>query len=457
MKESGSVKRWAGVVLAGLVLAGAGLPQVVAASQASGSQQESGSSAKRQRGGAKEAPAAPGPQFSKGFVKKAAPVQNLVNDKKWPEVLAALPGLEAVEGLNQDDRRVISGWRLQALQGSGDTEGLMAAFEQYLADGYAAPEQVGPLHQQLAAWYNSKRDSERTLLHYQAFIDATPSPEPKELETLARLYLQGNRCDEADRWLVRVIGETRTAGRRPEELWFQLRDRCLVELKRDADRLANLEALVRDYPGRDYYSRVIALYRAQSKDDRIVMLNAYRVAVSDQKGGLATVGSYLDYADVALIMGSPGEAVRALERGMRESVVPDAGSNQAVLQEARTALVADSRNLAADAAAAARSQKGEVEVKVGLGYYSKGEYAKTVELVRSGLRKGGVSRVDEAQLLLGAALAELGRADEARAAFEAAAAAAGEGSLMAHIAGLWLARLDRATLATAGDESRSES
>ncbi|TAK54853.1 MAG: tetratricopeptide repeat protein [Gammaproteobacteria bacterium] len=441
MKHRASMADWTRAALTGLlVLAMAGpLPAMAARERA-----------------AKEAPTEPQQQFSKEFVKKAVPVQKLVNDKKWPEVLAALPEIEAIPTLNLDDRKVLSGWKLQALQATGDTEGLMAGFERFLADGFAAPEQVGALHQQLAAWYNSKKDNVKALEHYQAFIDATPDAEAKEIETLARLYLQNNRCEDADRWLVRVIDNTRRAGKRPDELWFQLRDRCLVELKRDDDRLANLEALVAEYPSRDYYSRVVALYRARSGDDKVVMLNAFRVAVSDPLGGLGTVGSYLAYADVALVMGSPGEAVRALERGMREEIVPDAGSNQAALQEARAALAADSRNLAADAAAAAKSAKGEVEVKVGLGYFSKGDYARTVELVRSGLTRGGVARVDDAQLLLGAALLELGRTDEARAAFEAAAAA-GSGSLLGRIAGLWLARLGRVEPAAAVDESRSAS
>lgn len=448
MKESNSTRRWAAAMLAGVMLSTAALMPLATPAAAA----EESRRSKRERAAEAAAPQQP---YSKEFVKKAVPVQKLVNEKKWAEVLQALPEIEAIETLNREDRKVLSGWRLQALQATGDTAGLMAGFERFLEEGFAAADQVGVMHQQLAAWYNSKRDNVRALQHYQAFVDATPTPQPKELETLARLYLQADRCDESDRWLLRVITEARQAGRRPEELWYQLRDRCLVDLKRDDDRLANLEALLADHPSRDYYTRVLALYRARSSDDRVLMLNAYRLAVTDPLGGLGTVGSYLDYADVALVLGSPGEAVRALERGIRDSIVPDAGSNQAVLQEARAALASDSRNLSADAVAAAKNPKGEVEVKVGLGYYSKGDYARTVELVRNGLARGGVTRVDDAQLLLGAALFELGRVDEARAAFEAAAAAAGSNSLLGHVAGLWLARLSREQPAAAGDESRS--
>jgi Flp pilus assembly protein TadD len=72
-------------------------------------------------------------------------------------------------------------------------------------------------------------------------------------------------------------------------------------------------------------------------------------------------------------------------------------------------------------------------------------------VTRRGIAKGGVARLDDANLLLGAALLELGRRDEARAAFEAAAAAAPAGSPMARIAGLWIARTSRTeTAPTAG-------
>jgi tetratricopeptide (TPR) repeat protein len=180
------------------------------------------------------------------------------------------------------------------------------------------------------------------------------------------------------------------------------------------------------------------------------MLNAYRVAVADPMGGLATVGGYLGYADTALVAGSPGEAARSLERGMKEGIVPSAGSNQATLQEAKAAIALDRKSLPGESTAAAKNPKGEVAVKVGLGYYSTGDYEKAVEMVRLGIAKGGVTRLDDANLLLGAALLELGRQDEAKAAFEAAAGAAGSNMYMARIAHLWLMLAGRPETAPTG-------
>jgi uncharacterized protein HemY len=388
-------------------------------------------------------------EYSKEFRKLASKAQEYANEKKWAELLAALPEIEALPSLNQDEKKALATWRLQATQGTGDQDAFAAAIEVFLKEGYTEPDQIGAMHRQLAAHYSNKKDKEKTLHHFRQFVDATPDVEPDELETLGRLYLQSNHYVEAQEWLGKAIDLSVSKGQTPKEAWFQLRDRAFVETKDNAGRLANLESLVSYYPNKEYYSRIVAIYQSESKDDRIVMLNAYRLAVTDPLGGLATVGGYLNYADTALVGGSPGEAQRALERGMKEGIVPNAGTNQQALQEAKTAVAADKRSLPAEAAAAEKNPKGEVGVKVGLGFYSTGDYEQAVALTRKGIAKGGVQRLDDANLLLGAALVELGRADEARAAFDAAVAAAPAGSLTARIAKLWLARVARPAAAPA--------
>jgi tetratricopeptide (TPR) repeat protein len=390
-----------------------------------------------------QAAQAPQANYSKEFRKLGVPVQNMVNEKKWAEVLAALPQFDSLPAPTPDDLKAIATWRLQAAQGSGDSDLFAAAIEEFLAKGYADPQNVGAMHRQLAAHYSARKDSARTLEHFQKYVEAETDVAPEDFETLGRLRMQSNQFAEACQTLGQAIDLARSRNEKPKEMWFQLRDRCFIETKDDAARIANLEALVTQYPNKEYYSRIVALYQTQTNDDRIVMLNAYRVAASDPQGGFATVGGYLGYADTALISGSPGEAQRGLERGIKEGIVPDASANQQLLTQARNAIASDRKSLPGEATSAAKDPKGEVDVKVGLGFFSTGDYAQAVEMIRRGIAKGGVTRLDDANLLLGAALVELGKKDEARAAFEAAKAAAPPGSHLGRIADLWLARLAR--------------
>ena len=398
---------------------------------------------------------AQGPQanYSKEFRKLGAPVQALVNEKKWAEVIAALPQLDTLPAPTPDDLKAIATWRLQATQGVGDDDAFAAAIEEFLAKGYAEPQNVGAMHRQLAAHYSAKKDTAKTLEHFQKYVESDAEVVPDDFETLGRLYLQSNQHAEACQNLGKAIDLAKSRNEKPKEMWFQLRDRCFIETKDDASRLANLEALVGQYPDKEYYGRIVALYQAKSNDDRITMLNAYRVAASDPAGGLATVGAYLGYADTALVSGSPGEAQRGIERGIKEGIVPNASANQQLVAQAKSAVASDKKTLPGEAASAAKNPKGEVDVKVGLGFFSTGDYAQAAELVRRGIAKGGVARLDDANLLLGAALVELGKKDEARAAFEAAKAAAPAGSYLGRIADLWLARIAREATAPAADSA----
>lgn len=388
-----------------------------------------------------EAAAERQPEYSKEFRKRAGKIQKSVQDQEWDEALEGIAELEKLEGLTPDDRQVLYSWKLAGLQATDQREAFMTTIEEYLESGLARPEQIGPMNQQLAAWYNGKKDLEKTVLHYRRFVDVTPDLTAQELDTMGRLYMQSGDNAQGVEWLGRAIAAAGAAGEQPAEVWFQLRDRAYVDLGDAPARLSNLEQLVAHYPKAEYYSRILALYLQGSNEDRLVMVNGYRVAMAD--AGLETVGQYLSYADHAMVLGSPGEAARALKHGMSAGVVPSEGSNQQSLRDAEVAAAADRKNLPRDAESATKNPKGEVDVKVGLGFYSLGEWARTVELVRRGLGKGGVQRIDDANLLLGAALVELGRYDEARAAFEAAAAAAGPESYMARVARLWESYVNR--------------
>ncbi len=390
----------------------------------------------------KEEPAAQEnqPEFSKGFRKAAGPVQKDVTEQKWPEVLAGVAQLEALPELNDDDWRVILNWKLQAQQATGDTDGLMSTLQTWLERGYATPEQKVQFNQNLAAYYSKKEDAEKTMQYYKAFLDANPDPDPQEIAVLGRLYLQRDENEQGAAWLNKAIAKAESRGEQPDELYFQLLDRAYVQLKDPERRLSNLEELAKRYPKGDYYSRILAIYGQASKDDRVVMLNTYRLVLLDT--GLTTVGEHLAYADHALVLGSPGEALRAMEKGMAAGIVPRAGSNQEIVSEAKTAMARDRKDLPKDAQLAAKDPKGELDVKIGLGFYSLGEWDKAIESVKRGLAKGGVKRVDDANLLLGAALVEKGLYGEAGQAFAAAAAAATD-PYMKRVAGLWTAFVGR--------------
>lgn len=384
---------------------------------------------------------APAPQYGKEFLKIAKDVEKTIKEENWDGALTALDQMLAMPSMTQDEKRYAYGQKIMVTQKKGDKAAFASTIQSYLESGATPPEFVGTLNQQLAAYYSSQKDQPKALMYYERYVEATPTAGSSEYEMLGRLYLQQKDCQNSLKWLGKAIDNATAKGAPVQEPWLQYRDRCYIELQDKDGRLANIEELARRYPKKDYYSRLIALYGQHAKDDRSLQLATYRLALRDT--GLATVGEYLAAADAMMIAGSPGEALRALEKGTADGVVPAGGTNAQSIQEAKDALATDRKTLPVDEKTAAKNPKGELDAKIALGYYSLGDWNKALEIVQRGLGKGGVKRVDDAELLAGSALVELGRFADAKAAFDRAAAAAAPGSYMGRLARLWSAYVDR--------------
>lgn len=385
-----------------------------------------------------KAEAAPAVNYSKAFRKEAVKVQKLVTDQKWDEVLAALPALQALPELTDDDRRAILSWQAAAYQSKEDWPNLAVAYAAAAESGLVEPAKLPDYYRTIAAIYSSRlKDNAKALVYFRKSVETTAEPSEDDLHLLLQLTRQQKDCPALIEWTGKASAIMTRRGGAPREAWLQSLDSCFIDLGDKARRLANLEELTRRFPKRDYYTRIMTLYGQGSNDDRTVMINMYRLAMKDV--GLATVGEYLGYSDVAMSLGSPGESARALEKGMADAVVPKAGSNTQFLTDARNAVASDRKTLPVEEKAAVKAAKGEVDVKVGLGFYSLGDNQRALDNIQRGLAKGGVKRLDDANMLLGIVLTELGRRDEAQAAFTAAAKAAGAGSWMERVANLWLA------------------
>jgi len=144
--------------------------------------------------------------------------------------------------------------------------------------------------------------------------------------------------------------------------------------------------------------------------------------------------------------GYPNEAKQVLERGMASNLLQgdSKARAQADLERARTGSTADAKDLGTAAAQLAAAKTGMQMVAIGKLYFSAGDYANAVDAIQKGLAKGGVTDIDDANMLAGIANSRLGKLAEARTAFDAVKAPG-----LADIARLWKLKLDTAAPAAA--------
>ncbi|MGB5131681.1 MAG: hypothetical protein WBO00_03635, partial [Steroidobacteraceae bacterium] len=90
------------------------------------------------------------------------------------------------------------------------------------------------------------------------------------------------------------------------------------ETKNDAKRLETLHRLMAITPKASVFSQLASMYEVRSKKDPVVMINIYRLGASR---GLLSSDHYAKYAEAALDLASPGEAVAMLEKGMASGAI----------------------------------------------------------------------------------------------------------------------------------------
>jgi tetratricopeptide (TPR) repeat protein len=157
-----------------------------------------------------------------------------------------------------------------------------------------------------------------------------------------------------------------------------------------------------------------------SQKDPVVMINVYRLGASK---GVLSGEHYAKYAETALDLLSPGEAVAMLEKGMAAGAIKKDDRNNRLLADAKSQVDRVKATLPQQEAEAKAIQTGEPEAKLATAYFTLKNYAKASEAAQRAVSKGKLRRPDDVNMLLGIALVNSKKPAEARKAFTAAAAA----------------------------------
>jgi hypothetical protein len=161
------------------------------------------------------------------------------------------------------------------------------------------------------------------------------------------------------------------------------------------------------------------------------MINVYRLGFSK---GILSGEHYANYAEAALDLMSPGEAVAALEKGMAAGAVKKDDRNNRLLADAKAQVARLKGSIEQMEAEAKATKTGEPEAKLATSFFTLKDYAKASEAARRAVTKGNLKRPDDVNMVLGISLANTKKGAEAKKAFTAAAAANGKTQ---GVANLW--------------------
>jgi tetratricopeptide (TPR) repeat protein len=245
------------------------------------------------------------------------------------------------------------------------------------------------------------------------WFDMNEKPNATAYVLLAQGYYQIKKYDQALENVETAISMHESEGKLPKEQWYNLA-RFLYFDKEDFDSALDvLNTLIIYYPKKQYWVQASHLY-GEKKDDKrqlALMEAAYEQGFLDRSSELVTMAYLYLNAEAPYYAGS------VMQKGLDDEVVEEKSKNFELAGSAWAQAREVAKSIPMMEKAAAKSDEGELYVRLGNVYLDGDQFSKAADSVQKGLKKGGVKRPDQARLVLGMSYFNLGEYDKARRAF----------------------------------------
>jgi outer membrane protein assembly factor BamD (BamD/ComL family) len=329
----------------------------------------------------------------------------LVKAGKGREALQKIKEAEEAPNRTAYENLLIQQLRGSAAHSAGDYPTAIKSFEAVLDTGKLGAQERLAMVQAIAVDYYKLKDYAKAAQWSQRYFKEGGS-QPAMRTVLLQSYYLGNDSGSVSR----MLGEMA----KPSEEDLEILRSCYRKENDEAGYVATTEKLILFYPKQVYWKEMLArVQRKPGFSDRLsIHVYKLRFAVND----LSSPNDYMEFAQLALQDGVPGEAKAVMDKGYAAGVLGkgDQAARQARLRALVDKSLADARKNRAKAEKDAEAQKsGDDLVKVGLDYAYDGNAAKGIALIQKGIRKGNLKRPEDAKLRLGEAQLHAGQKSRA--------------------------------------------
>jgi tetratricopeptide (TPR) repeat protein len=362
---------------------------------------------------------------------------NAGNDKKWDLALTKLREADAVADKTPYDQFKINEIFAWAYGGQKKYGEVAAIYEKLLTSGFATPEQTEQYTKNLVSIYVQLNNNTKAMESIQRSLKAPGDPDMTFL--LGQLQFKTGQLKQSLETFNSLVSNSEKAGQRPKEDLLKNAYLASYQLNGstnslDKSTLTILEKLLRYYPSEAYWAQMLSgLKQQQTSEAGRLQLDRLMLSV----GVLKDARDFSDMAQRASQLGYPGEGLSVLDVGYSKGIL---GTGAEKDREARVKASIEKLAIDDKAALPALDKKarvaatGQDDATLGEAYYGYGRYPEAIEALERSIKKGGLKRPDQAQLVLGIAYVRAGQGDKARAVLKQIP----DGSEYERLADLWI-------------------
>ena len=377
------------------------------------------------------------PKLSKAVATPLAAAQKAMAAKQWDTALAEIKKAQAVEKKTPAEDYQIDEFLGYILVQQKKYGQAAPVFERMLNSGLVPAEQVDDRTKAVAQMYFQEKEYRKSAEWAKKWLAKNPNSEDMSVLLGQANYLLEDYKGAAS-VMSGVVAHAEKNGQAPKENYIQIVLSSQYKLDNKEGTADALKKMVRYYPKPEYWENLTDIYRRKQNSDRVT-LGFYRL-MSDV-GVLKDKGDYVEMSQLAIEAGVPGEAEQTMQKGMENGVLKsddktEQGRYTRLYDAAKKQASSDRASLPQQAKDAEKATQGQASVGLGQAYLSYGMYDEAIAALQAGIKKGGVTDADEAQISLGLAQMKKGQKDAARQTFKTVKA----DSKWADLAGLWTLR-----------------
>lgn len=264
----------------------------------------------------------------------------------------------------------------------------------------------------------TQEDYEAALKTIRVLMASIAEPSADVLMLEGQALFQLGRYDEALKPIRSAVNMYRDQGQKPKENWLLLL-RVIYFEQKDYDSMIDVvKELIVYYPKDTYILTLAGIYSELGDTLKQLVLTE----VLYEKSYLNSASHITNLANLYLLHGMPHKAAVVLEREMNDDIVKANERNLRLLSQAWYQAREDKKAIPPLERAAKMSSDGELYVRLAQANLNLENWAEASAAVQKGIQLGGLKRRDTANIMLGMALFNQKRLEQARRAFQLAAA-----------------------------------
>jgi len=353
------------------------------------------------------------PSLSATFFKKLGEAQTALQQKHQKNSRAILQALTEQVGNSPYENGVA--WSMLGFlhYQSGDLKQSAQAYEKALQ--FEIPLALAQdIRKTLGQVYLSDGNCQRAVAVFDHWLRNAASDTDDVLVWSAQCRYQLSQFKQAAEQLQTVITAYQASGRRPKESWLALLQASLAQMDEARDRLDTIKMLLRWYPKAEYWLALASSFgQLDRMDDYLASL-----AVAERKSLLHTETQYLSLASVYYSQNVPYRAAHILEQGLRQNIIRANEKNLRFLASCYSAAQEFEKAITPLQQAASKADTGESDALLGNALFQLARWQEAADAFETALNKGGIQQRDTLWLLLGQTYLNLHQFERARYAFQ---------------------------------------